>query len=140
MFDPEAALAELRATMRAYPDQLAAATTRAQSMRAATVTGVSSAETVTVTATGQGQIVDVRFSALALRRLDNYTLGEHIAEALNAALEAAERLRNGDAETSPNETAPNELEATIDEAQLVFTRRMDGLLAKLDDIERSLDI
>ena len=135
MPDPEAALAELRATMRAYPDKLAAAATRAQSMRDATVTGVSSAETVTVTATGEGRIVDVRFSALALRRLDNYTLGEHIAEALNAALEAAERLQKGD-----EEITPDELEATIDEAQLVFTRRMDGLLATLDDIERSLDI
>lgn len=135
MPDPEAALAELRATMRAYPDKLAAATTLAQSMRDAMVTGVSSAATVTVTATGEGQIVDVRFSKLALRRLDNYTLGEHIAEALNAALEAAERLQKGD-----EENTPDELEATIDEAQLAFTRRMDGLLAKLEDIERSLDI
>lgn len=134
MRDPEAALAELRATMRAYPDQLAAATMRAESMRAATVTGVSSGETVTVTATGQGQIVAVRFSAVALRKLDNYTLGEHIAEALNAALEAAERLQKG-----AEDTTPNELEAVLDEAEIAFTRRMDGLLAKLDDIDRSLD-
>jgi DNA-binding protein YbaB len=135
MRDPEAALAELRATMRAYPDQLAAATTRAQSLRDATVTGVSSAETVTVTATGQGQIVAVRFSSLALRRLDNHTLGEHIAEALNAAFQAAERLQQGD-----EGTPLNDLEDTLDEAQVAFTRQMDGLLAKLDDIERSLDL
>jgi DNA-binding protein YbaB len=135
MRDPEAALAELRAAMRAYPDQLAAATMRAQSMRDATVTGVSPAETVTVTATAQGQIIAVRFSALALRKLDNYTLGEHIAEALNAALEAAERLQKGEEEDTP----PNELEAVLDEAEIAFTRRMDGLLAKLDDIDRSLD-
>jgi DNA-binding protein YbaB len=135
MLDPEAALAKLRATMRAYPDELAAATMRAQSLRDATVTGVSSAETVTVTATGQGQIVAVRFSALALRQIDNHTLGEHIAEALNAALEAAERLEQGDEDTSPND-----LEAALDEAQIAFNRSMDGLFAKLEDIERSLDI
>jgi DNA-binding protein YbaB len=135
MRDPEAALAELRATMRAFPDQLAAATTRAQSLRDATVTGVSSAETVTVTATGQGQIVAVRFSAVALRRLDSQTLGEHIAEALNAAFEAAERLEQGD--EGPPVSA---LEGTLDEASDAFTRQMDGLLAKLDDVERSLDL
>lgn len=134
MRDPEAAFAELRATMRAYPDRLAAATTRAQGLRDATVTGTSAAETVTVTATGQGQIVAVRFSPLALRQLDNHTLGEHIAEALNAALGAAERLQEGD-----EDTAPNDLEAALDEAEIAFTRGMDGLLAKLGDIERSLD-
>jgi DNA-binding protein YbaB len=135
MNDPESALAGLRATMRAFPDQLADATSRARSLGDTTVTGVSAAETVTVTATGQGRIVAVRFSATALRRLDNHTLGEHIAEALNAAFEAAERLQQGD------EGAPlTALEGTIDEAQVAFTRQMDGLLAKLDDIERSLDL
>lgn len=135
MNDPESALAKLRATMRAYPDRLAAATTRAQSLRDATVTGVSSAETVTVTATSQGQIVAVRFSPLALRRLDNHTLGEHVAEALNAAFEAAERLQQGDEDTSPND-----LEAALDDAQIALNRTMDGLLAKLEDVERSLNL
>ncbi|HEX6473371.1 MAG TPA: YbaB/EbfC family nucleoid-associated protein [Streptosporangiaceae bacterium] len=135
MSDPESALAELRATMRAFPDRLAAATSRAQSMRDATVTGTSAAETVTVTATAQGQVVSVRFSATALRRLDSQTLGEHITEALNAAFEAAERLQQGGEGTSLAD-----LENTIDEASVAFTRQMDGLLAKLEDVERSLDL
>ena len=46
-------------------------------------------EDVTATVTGLGVLRTIEISTLAKRRLDNQTLGEQVAQAINRAIEAA---------------------------------------------------
>ncbi len=121
----------LQHLMDTFPQRLAEAQDRVAHIAEESVTGTDADESVTVTADGAGQIRDVTFDILALRQADNYTLGERITEATNAALVASESLRGSLlAQEGPS----------LDEAQEMFNARMDGLLERLDHIDRSLDV
>lgn len=130
MNDPEAALRRLDALARSYPERLAAAAAEAAEHGRQQVSGTSADQHVTVAADGHGTIIDVAFSATALRRLDTVTLGERAAEAINAALDAAERRRPA---------AKNTLDRALDEALDTLNHRLDGVLGHLDEVERSLE-
>jgi DNA-binding protein YbaB len=128
MNDPEAALRRLDALARSYPERLAAAAAQAAERGRQQISGTSADEQVTVTA--DGPITNVAFSATALRRLDTASLGERAAEAINAALDAAE---------TRGPAAESTLDRALDEALDVLNHRLDGVLGQLDEVERSLE-
>jgi len=99
-------------------------------------TGRSPDGGVTVGATGSGTIAAVRFSATALRDGDSAGLGEQIAVAANAALEAARRPQRELAATLGRDDAYGEerLRASADR----FQGRMDTLLTELNQVERRI--
>jgi DNA-binding protein YbaB len=130
MNDPEAALRRLDALARSYPERLAAAAAQAAERGRQQISGTSADEQVTVTADGHGTITNVAFSATALRRLDTVSLGERAAEAINAALDAAE---------TRGPAAESTLDRALDEALDVLNHRLDGVLGQLDEVERSLE-
>lgn len=110
----------LVATARANVDRVAAER----------VTGVSAGDAVSAVATGAGSIVEIRVHPLAVRQLDNLTLGERVQEAVNAALDRAEALR-----PHPGPAPTADLDAQLE----MFEHRMDGLLERLDRLTRDLD-
>ena len=95
------------------------------------LTGTSAGARVSVTVNSLGEVTGVGFAALALRGSDLARLGNHVAEAVNAALEQAEQYRR--ARYRP---APQAAEDVIVE---MFSYRMNGLLGRLDEMSRSLD-
>ncbi len=133
MTDPEARLADLRARLRALPNEQEAAGEAVRRLATETVTAHSSDRHVTVSADGHGTIVGIEFSADAFRRLDSRTLGERLTEAVNGSLEAAEQLQ------AEGRTTGAGLDAMLDEAMDLFTHRMDGILGRLDEIGNSLE-
>jgi DNA-binding protein YbaB len=133
MNDPEAALRRLNELTRSLPARLAEATAQAADLGRQEIDGSSTDETVTVTVDGGGTVTGVRFSAVARRRLDSATLGEHVAEAVNAALDAAERQQR------PASAAEGGLEQALDEVLDTLNYRLDGVLNQLDQVERGLE-
>jgi DNA-binding protein YbaB len=132
MNDPEAALRRLDELARSLPARLAGAAAEAAETRRQEVSGSSDDDTVTVTADGSGTVTGVRFAPSALRQLDSTTLGEHVAAAINAALDAAERPRSAGGRDDGFEQA-------LDEVLDTLNYRLDGVLGALDDVERSLE-
>lgn len=132
MNDPEAALKRLAELTRSYPDRLAEARAKAAALRDEQVSGESPDGDVTATADGGGSITGVRFSATALRRIDTVSLGEQAAAAINAALDAAERQQSGAAGTTG-------LDRTLDEVIDNLNYRLDGIVSRLTDVERTLE-
>ncbi|HEU5156903.1 MAG TPA: YbaB/EbfC family nucleoid-associated protein [Streptosporangiaceae bacterium] len=132
MNDPEAALRRLAELTRGYPERLAQARAKAAELRDEQISGASPDGDVTATADGQGTITGVRFSATALRRLDTVTLGERTTAAINAALDAAERRQAEDAEATG-------LDNALDEILDNLNYRLDGIVSRLTDVERSLE-
>jgi DNA-binding protein YbaB len=132
MNDPEAALKRLTELTRSYPERLADARAKAAGLRDRQVSGDSRDGDVTATADGEATITGVRFSTTALRRLDTVSLGEQAAEAINAALDAAERHR-ADAAGSTG------LDRTLDEVLDNLNYRLDGVVSRLTDIEQTLE-
>jgi DNA-binding protein YbaB len=130
MNDPEAALRRLNALKRAQHERLAAAAAEAAERGRRQVNGTSAGEHVTATADGHGTIISVTFSATALRRLDTVSLGERAAEAVNAALDAAESQRPA---------AENTLDSALDDALDALNHRLDSVLNRLDEVEQSLE-
>jgi DNA-binding protein YbaB len=133
MNDPEAALRRLNELTRSLPARLAEATAQASEFERREVDGTSADETVTVTVDGAGTVTGVRFSAVALRRLDSTTLGEHVAEAINAALDAVERQQR------PASAEDGGFERALDEVLDTLNYRLDGVLSQLDRVERGLE-
>ena len=132
MNDPEAALRRLVELTRSYPERMAEARAKAAKMRDEQISGESPDGDVTATADGEGTITGVRFSTTALRRLDTVTLGERSAAAINAALDAAER-RRADAAGSTG------LDQALDEILDHLDYRLDGIVSRLTDVERTLE-
>jgi DNA-binding protein YbaB len=126
-----AAGARLEKVLNDLPEQMAQAQERAGAFAGRTFTGETADQSVTATVDGGGRLVEVLVSAAATRRLDNYTLGERAAEAINAALDALDTARaallDGDGE-----------ETDLQGAEELFTYRMDQLQLRLDSIESSL--
>jgi DNA-binding protein YbaB len=132
MNDPEAALRRLDELARSYPTRLAEARARAEEAGRRQVSGASPGDEVTATVTGEGVIIGVSFSSTALRRLDTVALGERAAAAMNAALDAAER-RRADA------VGASDLDRALEEVIDNLNYRLDGLVSRLADIERTLE-
>jgi DNA-binding protein YbaB len=133
MNDPEAALRRLNELAGSLPARLAVARTQAAELGRQEINGTSTDDTVTVTVDGAGTVTGVRFSAVALRRLDSATLGEHVAEAVNAALDAAERQQ------PPASAEDGGFERALDEVLDTLNYRLDGVLSQLDRVERGLE-
>jgi DNA-binding protein YbaB len=132
MNDPEASLRRLAELTRSYPERLAEAHAKAAGLRDQQVSGTSPDGEVTATADGEGTVTGVRFSATALRRLDTVSLGEQAAAAINAALDAAERHR-ADAAGGAG------LDRALDEVLDTLNYRLDGIVSRLADVERTLE-
>jgi DNA-binding protein YbaB len=130
--DPEAAMKRLAELTRSYPERLADARAKAAGLRDQQVSGASQDGDVTATADGAGTVTGVRFSATALRKLDTVSLGERAAEALNAALDAAERDRADAADAGG-------LDGALDEILDNLNYRLDGIVSRLTDVERNLE-
>jgi DNA-binding protein YbaB len=130
--DPEAALKRLAELTRSYPERLAEARAKAAELRDQQVSGESPDGEVTVTADGEGTVTGVRFSTTALRRLDTVSLGERAAAAINAALDAAER---GDEDAAGGTGLERELDEVLD----ALNYRLDGIVSRLNDVERTLE-
>jgi DNA-binding protein YbaB len=94
------------------------------------LTGTSSGARVSVTVNGLGGVTGMSFAALALRGSDLARLGNHVAEAVNAALEKAEQYQYARCRRPP---------AVDDVIVEMFSYRMNGLLGRLDDMSRDLD-
>jgi DNA-binding protein YbaB len=94
-------------------------------------TGSSAGARVSVTVNGLGEVTGVSFAALALRGSDLARLGNHVAEAVNAALERAEQVQR-----TRRRPAPPAADDVIVE---MFSYRMNGLLGRLDEMSRDLD-
>jgi DNA-binding protein YbaB len=92
--------------------------------------GTSSGARVGVTVNGLGEVTGVGFAALALRGSDLTRLGNHVAEAVNAALEKAEQYQRARRRRPP---------AADDVIVEIFSYRMNGLLGRLDEMSRNLD-
>jgi hypothetical protein len=101
-------------------------------MQTRQVSGASADDDVTATADGRGTITSVRFSVTAMRRLDTVSLGEETAAAINAALDAAERRRAGTAGEAG-------LDRALDDVLDHLNYRLDGIVSRLADVERTLE-
>jgi len=110
------------------PGRSSAARLRQPAPRRQAATGSSSGARVSVTVNGLGEVTGVSFAALALRGSDLARLGNHVAEAVNAALEQAEQ--------NQRTPAPPAADDVIVE---MFSYRMNGLLGRLDEMSRNLD-
>jgi DNA-binding protein YbaB len=88
-------------------------------------------DSVTATVDGAGRLVELAVTPIAARRLDNLTLSDRIAEAVNAALDATDRAR--DALLGPAGAA-----ADLTAAEQVFDYRMGELHRTLDGVEARL--
>lgn len=132
MNDPEAALKRLAELTSSYPERLADARAKAAELRDRQISGESPDGDVTATADGEGTITGVRFSTTALRRLDTVSLGEQAAAALNAALDAAERHR-------ADAAGATGLDRALDEVLDDLNYRLDGIVSRLTDVERTLE-
>jgi DNA-binding protein YbaB len=135
MNDPEASLRRLAELTRSYPERLAEARVKAAGLRDEKVSGESPDGEVTATADGEGTVTGVGFSATALRRLDTVSLGERTAAAINAALDAAERRRADAADTADGAGLDRALDEVLDN----LNYRLDGIVSKLADVERTLE-
>jgi DNA-binding protein YbaB len=135
MNDPEASLRRLTEMTRSYPERLAEARAKATELRDEKVSGESPDGEVTATADGEATVTGVRFSATALRRLDTVSLGERTAAAINAALDAAERRRADAADTAEG----TGLDRALDEVLDNLNYRLDGIVSRLADVERTLE-
>jgi DNA-binding protein YbaB len=116
--------------LESFTDLTAAAREDVQRIAAEQVTATAADGSVSVVATGAGAVLEVRVRPLAVRQLDNITLGERVQEAANSALDQVEALR------------PRSSGAPLDgiDAKLeLFEHRMDALLDRLDRIARDLD-
>jgi DNA-binding protein YbaB len=132
MNDPEASLKRLAELTRSYPERLAEARAKAAGLRDRQVSGESPDGEVTATADGEGTVTGVRFSATALRRLDTVSLGERATTAINAALDAAERRQD-------DEASGTGLDRALDEVLDNLNYRLDGIVSRLADVERTLE-
>jgi DNA-binding protein YbaB len=132
MNDPEAALKRLAELSRSYPERLAEARAQAAKWRDRQVSGDSPEGEVTATADGEGTITGLRFSTTALRRLDTVSLGEQATAAINAALDAAEAQR-------ADAAGATGLDRALDEVLDTLNYRLDGIVSRLTDVERSLE-
>jgi DNA-binding protein YbaB len=95
------------------------------------LTGTSAGARVSVTANGLGEVTGVSFAALALCGSDLARLGNHVAGAVNAALEKAEQYQRVRCRPDP--------QAADDVIVEMFSYRMNGLLGRLDEMSRHLD-
>jgi len=130
--DPDQALAALDRALAEYPRRVAELTERVAAAAAATVEGADEGGLVTVTATGGGEIRSVRVSLRALRDMDAGTLARRVADAANTALARAdESIAEVTGSAAPDPDVADRLAA--------FDRRMDGLLERLDRVDRDLD-
>jgi DNA-binding protein YbaB len=82
---------------------------------------------------GAGRLVGLSFSAAA-RRLDNYTLGERIVEAVNAALDGADAARDELVAAAVGEAGDRELTGMEE----LFAHRLGELERTLDAVEARL--
>jgi DNA-binding protein YbaB len=97
------------------------------------LTGTSSGARVSVTVNGLGEVTGIGFAALALRGSDLARLGNHVAEAVNAALEKAERYQRARYRPGADPQAAGDVIVEM------FSYRMNGLLGRLDEMSRNLD-
>jgi DNA-binding protein YbaB len=130
--DPDQALTALDRALAEYPRRVAELTDRLSAAAAATVSGTDEGGLVTVTASGAGEIQSVRVSLRALRDLDAGTLANRLADAANEALTRAEE---GLAEATGAAATPD---PEVADRLAAFERRMDGLLERLDRVDRDL--
>lgn len=132
MSEIEERLAEVRGRLRDIPDERAA-TEEFERLAEETVTGTSHDGAVTVFANGHGTIDRIEFAPTALRGHDNHSLAEKVAEAVNQAFDAAQRLQQS---REPVDRAG--FERDLDDIVDGFGERMEGLVARLDDVLRDL--
>jgi DNA-binding protein YbaB len=127
----------LQAVLREPASPPEAAAERIAALTGETASASSPDEKVTVTASGAGENVRVRFATTALRGFDNVTLGEQIAMAANAALDAARRGQQDVLDSLRDDE--KHAAAVLDARMAAYGRRMDGLLDELDQAERRID-
>ncbi|WP_238005934.1 YbaB/EbfC family nucleoid-associated protein [Dactylosporangium sp. AC04546] len=125
-----AAGARLEKVLNDLPDRVAQAQEKAGGFAGREFTGEATDQSVVATVDGGGKLVEVLLSAAATRRLDNFTLGERAAEAINAALDALDSARAA--------LLSSEDEPDLHGAEELFAYRMDQLQLRLDSIESSL--
>ncbi|WP_433795909.1 YbaB/EbfC family nucleoid-associated protein [Actinoplanes sp. CA-252034] len=117
-----------------YPRLLAAASERAATAAAATITARDESGAVTVTASGAGDILAVRVTARSLQDWDAHQLAAAVTTAVNEALSRAEASL---AQATTVTTADTERRV---EGQLqAFEQKMDATLDRLDQLTRDLD-
>ncbi|MEV0130606.1 YbaB/EbfC family nucleoid-associated protein [Dactylosporangium sp. NPDC050688] len=126
-----AAGARLEKVLNELPDRMAQAQDRAGEFATRHFTGEAADQSVAATVDGAGRLTEVLVSAAATRRLDNFTLGERAAEAVNAALDALDTARAALLSTDGDEP-------DLQGAEELFAYRMDQLQLRLDAIESSL--
>jgi DNA-binding protein YbaB len=133
MTDPDQVMAALDRALAEYPRRVAELTERLAAVAAATISGADEGGLVTVTASGAGEIRSVRVSLRALRDLDPGTLANRVADATNQALTRAEESL---AEVTGAAATPD---PEVADRLAAFERRMDGLLERLDRVDRDVD-
>ena len=111
------------------PAQLAEARDRAAELAATQFTAESTDGSVTATVDGAGRLAGIGLPAA--RRLDNLTLGDRIAEAVNSALDDADQARE-------RLLATPGTDQDLSGAEELFAHRMDQLQRTLDSIESRL--
>ncbi|MDQ2750263.1 MAG: YbaB/EbfC family nucleoid-associated protein [Actinomycetota bacterium] len=86
----------------------------------------------TATVSGSGELLRLEVSAVATLNTGRERAGPAVVSAVNAALAEAEAARRA---LRPD---GGDLDEQLDELTTQFNSRMDGLLARLDKIERNL--
>ncbi len=126
--DPQAELAARLTALRmpaVDPEQVAALAERE-------FTATDPDGSVTATVSGAGELLRLDVSVTATRGARRAELGPRVVQTVNAALDQAVAARrallsgDGDAQARPSDITH------------AFDRRMDALLARLDEIDRSL--
>jgi DNA-binding protein YbaB len=117
--------------MRRLSETLAAQEERVAALTAEPVFGQAAEGKVAVRLSGTGEVEAVEIAPALLRSPDSAELAEQVVTATNGALEEL-------ASRVPAVEPPDAGFAEIDAALDAFNAKMDGLLGKLDEIERQL--
>jgi phage tail sheath gpL-like len=125
--DPQAELAARLTALRmpaVDPEQVAA-------LAAREFTATDPDAPVTATVSGAGQLLRLDVSVTATRGSERAELGARVVRTVNAALDEAVAARRA-------LLSGADAQARLGDITQAFDRRMDSLLARLDEIDRSL--
>jgi DNA-binding protein YbaB len=131
MPDPDEGMDRLYWAIEEYPHRAGELRAQVAQAMGSRVTGTAGDGKVVVTLSVGGEVQSVRVGERALRDVDNHTLADLVRTAVNDALDAADA-----AVALPGE---DDLDARQEQTMAEFERRMDGLLDRLDAVDRGLD-
>lgn len=132
MTPPTGPVDRLGSMLDSLPERIAAAQRQAAEFAGRSFAGEAADGSASATVDGAGRVVAIALSPAAARqRMSNYTIGERIAEAVNAALDSADAARE---DLLAGAVSGDDVAASEE----MFAYRMDGLQQTLESVQARL--